>query len=89
MIDACRKAQRKLMIAYRCQYEVCNTELSRRGRAGELGRVQVIDAINTQNQGDPSQWRHDKALSGGGSLPDVGLYCLNTTRALLGEEPVE
>lgn len=89
MVEACRKAKRKLMIAYRCQYEVYNGELRRLARAGELGRVQVIDAINTQNQGDPGQWRHIKALAGGGSLPDVGLYCLNTTRALLGEEPVE
>ena len=58
-------------------------------RAGEFGPIQLIDAINTQNQGDPSQWRQVKKLSGGGSLPDVGLYCLNTVRALLGEEPEE
>jgi predicted dehydrogenase len=89
MIDACRRADRKLMIAYRCQYEVNNRELARRARAGEFGQIQLVDAINTQNQGDPAQWRHVKRLSGGGSLPDVGLYCLNTTRALLGEEPIE
>ena len=89
MIDACRRAQRLLMIAYRCQYETNNRALARRARAGELGDVQLIDAINTQNQGDPSQWRQSARLAGGGSLPDVGLYCLNTTRALLGEEPVE
>ena len=89
MIDACRRAQRKLMIAYRCQYEVNNRELSKRARAGALGNIQLIDAVNTQNQGDPTQWRQVKRLSGGGSLPDVGLYCLNTTRALLGEEPTE
>ena len=89
MVAACKAAQRTLMIAYRCQYERNNVELSRRARAGELGQVQLVDAINTQNQGDPAQWRQDKALAGGGALPDVGLYCLNTVRALLGEEPVE
>jgi len=89
MIEACRAADRKLMIAYRCQYEVNNRELAKRARSGELGDIQVIDAINTQNQGDPTQWRQIKKLAGGGSLPDVGLYCLNTTRALLGEEPIE
>ena len=88
MIDACKRAGRRLMIAYRCQYEVNNRELARQARAGMLGRIQLIDAINTQNQGDPSQWRQNLALAGGGALPDVGLYCLNTTRALLGEEPV-
>ncbi len=89
MVAACRTADRKLMIAYRCQYEKTNVELAKRVRAGEFGPIQLIDAVNTQNQGDPTQWRQVKRLSGGGSLPDVGLYCLNTTRALLGEEPVE
>jgi predicted dehydrogenase len=28
-------------------------------------------------------------MAGGGSLPDVGLYCLNAARYLTGEEPVE
>jgi predicted dehydrogenase len=89
MVEACKRAQRKLMIAYRCQYEVNNKELSRRARAGEFGRIQLIDAVNTQNQGDPRQWRQNAKLAGGGSLFDVGLYCLNTSRALMGEEPVE
>lgn len=51
--------------------------------------MKFIDAINTQSQGDPDQWRMKHAMAGGGSLPDIGLYCLNTTRAYLGEEPVE
>lgn len=29
-----------------------------------------------------------RGLSGGGCLPDVGIYCLNATRFLSGEEPV-
>jgi predicted dehydrogenase len=89
MISACRAADRLLMIAYRIQYETYNTELARRARAGELGSVRLISAVNVQNQGDPRQWRQIKAIAGGGALPDIGLYCLNTARALLGEEPVE
>ena len=45
--------------------------------------------VNNQNQGDPDHWRMKKALAGGGSLPDVGIYCYNTARFLTGEEPVE
>ena len=45
--------------------------------------------MNVQNQGDGEQWRFKRALAGGGSLPDVGLYCLNAARFLTGEEPVE
>ncbi|MBD0274005.1 MAG: Gfo/Idh/MocA family oxidoreductase [Acetobacteraceae bacterium] len=48
-----------------------------------------IETNNCQVQGDPGQWRMKKALAGGGSLPDIGIYCLNTARALTGEEPAE
>lgn len=89
MIEACRAAHVKLMIAYRIQYEPHNKLAQQWVRDQQFGRVKVIEAVNGQNQGDPNQWRQKKALAGGGSLPDVGLYDLNTTRYLLGEEPYE
>ena len=89
MIDACSKANVQLMVAYRIQYEHNNRYLVEMARAGKLGTVRSIHAINMQNQAAPDQWRQIRKLSGGGSLPDIGLYCLNTVRALTGEEPVE
>lgn len=89
MIDACAKAGKKLMIAYRIQYEPNNRFMRHLVQSQQYGPVKVIEAVNGQNQGDPNQWRQKKALAGGGSLPDVGLYCLNTTRFLTGEEPTE
>ncbi len=89
MIAACEKAARKLMIAYRIQYEPSNALLRRFVREHKYGAVKFIESVNGQMQGDPSQWRQKKALAGGGALPDVGLYCLNTIRYLLGEEPVQ
>ena len=89
MIKACEDASRLLMIAYRSQYEPHMREAIRAARAGEIGRVKLIDALNIENLGDPGQWRLKKALAGGGALPDVGLYCLNIARAITGEEPVE
>ena len=38
--------------------------------------------------GDPTQWRLKRALAGGGPLMDVGIYALQATRYLTGEEPV-
>ena len=89
MIDACHKAGKKLMIAYRIQYEPNNRYMRQLVQEKTYGPVKIIEAVNGQNQGDPSQWRQKKALAGGGALPDVGLYCLNTTRFLTGEEPTE
>ncbi len=76
MIDACRSAGRKLMIAYRCQYEPYNRALTALARSGEYGKVRLIEAVNGQNSANNGQWRLDRAMAGGGSLPDVGLYCL-------------
>jgi predicted dehydrogenase len=87
MIDACARAGVRLMIAYRCQYEPYNRAVTRLVRSGEFGRAKLIRAFNGQTTGLPEQWRLKKALAGGGALPDIGLYCLNGVRALLGEEP--
>jgi len=89
MIKACEEANRKLMIAYRIQYEGNNTEIKRYVRDEKYGKIKNIVAVNGQNIGDPKQWRLNKKLAGGGSLADVGIYCLNTIRFITGEEPTE
>ena len=89
MIDACKQTNRLLMIAYRCQYEPYNRSMIRMARNKELGVVKAIIANNGQNMGNPKQWRLNKAMAGGGSLPDVGIYCLNAARYITGEEPIE
>lgn len=89
MIAACADAGVKLMIAYRCQYELLNLETARLAQSGELGAPRIIHATNTQVHGTGDQWRIRAALSGGGALPDIGLYCLNGVRTMLGEDPIE
>lgn len=88
MIAACKAAGVKLMIAYRQQYEPHNLALREMVANGKLGQLRGFVASNSQRQGDPTQWRLNKALAGGGCLPDVGLYCLNASRFLSGMEPV-
>ncbi len=89
MIDAARKADRKLMVAYRCRYEPYNQEAIRIARSKELGPTQVILADTGFNMGDPTQWRLNKVLAGGGSMMDIGIYALNASRYLSGEEPTQ
>ncbi|MBV0881436.1 Gfo/Idh/MocA family oxidoreductase [Noviherbaspirillum sp. L7-7A] len=89
MIQACQQAQRKLMIAYRSQYEPLARALLKMARDKKLGDLREFISANSQNMGDPAQWRLKKALAGGGPLPDVGIYCINAARFLSGEEPVE
>ena len=89
MIDAAKKADRKLMVAYRCHYEPFNLEAMRITRAGELGKTQTILTDAGFPIGDPTQWRLNKQLAGGGSMMDIGIYALNAARYLTGEEPTE
>lgn len=89
MIDVGRTAGKKLMVAYRCRYEPYNQEAIRIARSGELGPTQVILADAGWNATNPDQWRLKKDLAGGGSLMDIGIYALNASRYLSGEEPTE
>ncbi len=86
MVSACRAANVKLFLAYRCQYEPTNLKAIELIRSGALGKVQTIVSTNGFNI-KPGEWRLDKKLSGGGPLPDVGIYSLNACRYLTGEEP--
>lgn len=92
MIDACRAANVKLMVAYRAQYEAFNLEAIRISRGGQMGKIVTIVADHGRPV-DPTkpadQWRLQKAISGGGPLPDIGIYSLNACRYLTGEEPTE
>jgi predicted dehydrogenase len=88
MIDACKAANVKLGIAYRCQFEPNHLECIRLAREKAFGAIRLIEASFGFNIGDPNQWRLKKALSGGGALMDVGIYALQATRYLTGEEPI-
>lgn len=89
MVAACAAAGRSLMIAYRMQYNPYHRALIATVRARTHGGLRAIVAANGQDQAKaPPQWRHDRAMAGGGSLVDVGIYCFNAARYITGEEPV-
>jgi predicted dehydrogenase len=92
MIRAGREAGRKLMVAYRAQFEPHNVEAIRRVREGEIGPLHLVTSDHGRilDPKDPAdQWRMVKSLAGGGSLYDIGIYSLQAARYLTGEEPVE
>jgi predicted dehydrogenase len=88
MIEACGSAHKQLMIAYRCQYEPANLRAVQLIREGRLGSIQSIESAFGFRIA-ANEWRLDKKLAGGGPLMDVGIYCLNASRYLTGEEPLE
>ena len=88
MIAACEKANRKLMIAYRCQLEPTTLHARQLIQSGALGKIQAIESANGFNIAQ-GEWRTNRKLAGGGPLMDVGIYSLNACRFLTGEEPTQ
>ncbi|RYY70458.1 MAG: Gfo/Idh/MocA family oxidoreductase [Chitinophagaceae bacterium] len=88
MIAACKSAGVKLLVGYRMHFEPKTLEIIRMRQAGEFGKVLFFQGLSGFRIGDPTQWRINKALSGGGSLMDIGIYSLNAARYMIGEEPV-
>jgi predicted dehydrogenase len=90
MIDSCKTAGRKLMIAYRLRYEPITKKAIELAKSEEaVGTIKQITAQAGFSIGDPNQWRLNRKLAGGGSLMDIGIYALQAVRYLSGQEPAE
>jgi len=68
-------------------FEPKTLEIIRMRKDGEFGKVLFFQGLTGFKIGDPSQWRLNRALAGGGSLMDIGIYAVNGSRYMIGEEP--
>ena len=90
MIKACKDNNRKLAIGYRMQHEPNTQDVIRFGREKTYGDVQMISAAAGFSNGWAKwtdHWKLEKN-KGGGSLYDMGVYCLNAARYVTGQEPI-
>ena len=87
MIAACKKAKVHLGVAYRLQFEPHHMEMIRFAKDKTFGNVRHIDAGFGFHMGVSGGWRLKESL-GGGALLDVGVYVIQATRYIFGEEPV-
>ena len=87
MIGACAEHRVKLMIAYRLHFEEINLKVIDLVRKGRIGEPKFFNSSfsMTVRRGDI---RTKKAF-GGGSLYDIGVYCINAARYLFRAEPTE
>ena len=87
MIEACREHGVKLMVAYRLHFEEINLnaiDIVRRGRIGDPKFFNSSFSMTVR----PGDIRTKRAL-GGGTLYDIGVYCINAARGLFRAEPKE
>ena len=88
MVDACKKANVKLLIGYRMHLEANTLDIIRMRNEGAFGKVLFFQGLSGFKIGDPKQWRLDKKLAGGGAMMDIGIYAVNGARYMIGEEPI-
>lgn len=87
MIGAAKRHGVKLMIAYRLHFEPVNLKAIDIVRSGRLGEPRFFNSVFSIRVA-PDNSRLRSAL-GGGTLYDIGIYCINAARYLFQAEPVE
>jgi predicted dehydrogenase len=87
MIRATEEKQVKLMIAYRLHFNDANLRAIELAQSGDLGELRYFSSLFGM-QVKAGNIRVRKAL-GGGTLYDIGIYCINAARYLFRDEPIE
>ena len=85
MIDAARKARRKLMIAYNNRFRADARFLKKTIDGGAIGKPYYARSLSIRRRGVPS-WGvfGQKKLQGGGPLIDIGVHAIDMTWYLMG-----
>jgi len=87
MIHACENNDVKLMIAYRLHLEPANLQAIEIVRSGQIGEPRIFNSVFSQ-QVELGNIRLRNVV-GGGTIDDIGIYCINAARYLFQDEPIE
>jgi glucose-fructose oxidoreductase len=87
MIHVAARSKVKLMVAYRLHFERANLEAVEIVQSGKLGEPKFFSSVFTM-QVKEGNIRLKREL-GGGTLYDIGIYCINAARYVFRAEPVE
>ena len=87
MVRACYRANVKLMTAYRLQLEPATLAAIEIVRGGDIGEPRLFNSTFSNPVKAPNI-RLESEL-GGGTIPDIGVYCINAARHVFQAEPIE
>jgi predicted dehydrogenase len=88
MIRTAEENNVKLMVAYRLHFEEANLKAIDLVQGGRLGDPRLFDSVFTMTVKEGDIRLNPREL-GGGTLYDIGVYCINVVRNLFGAEPME
>jgi predicted dehydrogenase len=88
MIRVTEEHNVKLMVAYRLHFEEANLKAIEIVQGGRLGDPRLFASVFTMTVKEGDIRLNPREL-GGGTLYDIGIYCINAVRSLYGAEPME
>lgn len=86
MIDACAKNKVELSIGYRMQHEPNTQRIIQFRKEKKYGDILNVSVAAGYYDSRTNHWKQKKVM-GGGSMYDMGVYPLNATRYVTGQEP--
>jgi predicted dehydrogenase len=89
MIESASQNNIQLMVAYRLHFEKGNLEAIETIRRGDIGEPRIFNSVFTMQVKDEDNIRLSRIEEGGGTMYDIGIYCINAARYLFQEEPIE
>ncbi|MBL8950917.1 MAG: Gfo/Idh/MocA family oxidoreductase [Myxococcaceae bacterium] len=87
MIAACKKADVKLMTAYRLHFEPANLTSAKVVHDERIGEPKLFSSTFAMDLREGNV--RGKPLPGAGPLYDIGTYCINAARGMFRAEPEE
>jgi len=87
MIEAAEDGGVRLMVAYRLHFERANTKAVGIVRSGKIGEPRIFSATFANQVTNEDDIRLNPVAKGGGSVWDLGIYCINAARYVFGAEP--
>jgi predicted dehydrogenase len=84
IMRACENKGVKLMAAYRLHFERANLEAIKIIQSGKLGEPRFFNSIFSQQV---KEGYRTQLKAGGGTLYDIGIYCINAARYLFQADP--
>ena len=73
MVEACKKAGKQLLVGYRMHFEANTVDIIQQRINGNFGKILFFQGLSGFRIGNPSQWRLNKELAGGGAMMDIGI----------------
>lgn len=88
MTRAAKENNVKLMIAYRLHFDKANLQAIETIKSGKIGEPRIFNSVFSQQVAEDNVRMEDISI-GGGTVYDMGVYCINAVRYLFQDEPTE